>query len=138
MNAKNILTGGLAGGAALLVFLMASSWMISLIIPYQPSAYGGMRAMDDPIMLLFFMYPFVVAFVQAAVFDQVKGSLAGISPITKGLHFTGITFLLMAIPSLFVMYTSMTWPVYFYISTLIWEVVGYTFTGFLFVKIWKM
>jgi hypothetical protein len=31
-----------------------------------------MRAMDDPIMLLFYLYPFVIASAAAIIFDSVK------------------------------------------------------------------
>ena len=45
---------------------------------------------------------------------------------------------IMTIPSLYVMYTSMTWPVDFYVSTVIWEIVSFPLMGILFARIWNI
>ena len=75
--------------------------------------------MDDPIIILFYFYPFVIACAAATVFDIVKGCLEEIPP-GKGLMFGSMLIYVITIPLLYVMYTSMTRPVDFYVSTGIW------------------
>jgi hypothetical protein len=82
MNAKNILIAGSAGGAVFLFLLMIFSTLSMIIALYTIAKIGGMRAIDDPIMIMFFFYPFVLAFAAAGVFDIVQGSLTG-APINK-------------------------------------------------------
>jgi len=137
MNVKNIALAGIIVGTILLVLMVAVNLIMNIIIPVDISSYGGMRAMNDPIMLLFFFYPFVVAIAAAFVFDMVKDSLKG-TPVEKGLIFGLLLIIIMTIPSLYVMYTSMTWPVAFYISTGIWEIVSFPVAGLIFARIWKL
>jgi hypothetical protein len=44
----------------------------------------------------------------------------------------------MTIPSMYVMITSMTWPLDFYVSTGIWEIIAFPLIRILFAKIWKI
>jgi hypothetical protein len=136
MQPKNIALGGIAAGFLLLILMMVSGYLVSLVMPTGIGQYGGMRAMDDPIMNLFYLYPFVVAFAAAIVFDCVRECLKG-DQIQKGLMFGGLLLILMSIPSLYVMFTSMTWPVDFYVSTGIWEMISFPLMGIGFVRIWK-
>ncbi len=137
MNARNIALAGIIVGAIIFVLMAAINMIMNAIVPMNISAYGGMRAMDDPIMLLFFFYPFVVAFAAAIAFDMVKESLKG-TQVQKGLMFGLLLLIIMMIPSLYVMYTSMTWPVEFYISTGLWEIVSFPVAGIIFARIWKL
>jgi hypothetical protein len=137
MDSKKIITGGITGGAILFILFFSFNMIMNMVIPYDITKFGGMRAMNDPVMLLFFLYPFVVAFAQAVLFDSVQDSLKG-TPVQKGLRFSGLLFVIMTIPSLFVMATSMDWPVDFYANTILWEVVGFLIIGALFTRIWKV
>jgi hypothetical protein len=137
MDAKKIAVGGISAGFLLLVLMMVSGFLVNLIMPADISRYAGMRAMDDPVMMLFYLYPFVIALGAAVVFDGVKGCLEG-SAEQKGLRFGALLFCVMTIPSLFVMYTSMTWPLDFYVSTGIWEIIAFPLMGILFARIWKI
>jgi hypothetical protein len=62
--------------------------------------------MDDLIMIMFFFYPFVLAFAAAGVFDIVQGSLTG-APTYKGVMYGVLLFVLVTIPGMFVMISSM-------------------------------
>ena len=137
MNVKNIATATVAAGFMLLILMIVSGFLVNMVLPADISKYGGMRAMDDPIMTLFYLYPFVIAFAAAILFDCVRDCLKG-DPMTKGLMFGGLLLIIMTVPSLFVMITSMTWPLDFYISTGIWEVISFPLMGVLFAKIWNL
>lgn len=137
MHVRNIGVGGIAAGFLLLILMIVSGFLVNIIIPADISQYSGMRAMNDPIMNLFYIYPFVIAFAASIVFDYVKGCLNG-TTTGKGLAFGALLICIMTIPSLYVMYTSMTWPVDFYISTAVWEIVSFPLMGITFAKIWKI
>ncbi len=137
MNSKNIVIGGISAGFVLLLLMIVSGYLVNLVLPADISRYGGMRAMNDPIMNLFYLYPFVIAFAAAIVFNCISGCLKG-TPARKGLMFGAMLICIMTVPGLYVMYTSMTWPVDFYISTLLWELVSYPLMGILYVRIWNL
>jgi hypothetical protein len=136
MNGKNIAVAGLAGGTLLFVLLFGLNMIMNQLIAYDISKFNGMHPMDDPFMMLFFVYPFVLALAAAYVYDAVHPALQG-SGMQKGISFGAILLVIVAIPSNFAMYTSMDWPVTFYIGNLIWAVIGFFLTGIIFARIWK-
>ena len=117
--------------------MVAINMMVNRIMPVDLCSYGGMRAMDNPLMLLFFFSSFVVVFAAATVFYRVKDSLKG-TQIQKGIMFGLLLLIIMTIPWLYVIYTSMTWPVDFSISTGLWEVISFQIAGIIFARIWKL
>lgn len=137
MDARNIVLGGIGGGILLFVLLFGLNSLIGMVVPYDISTFGGMRAMDDPVMLLFFLYPFVVSFAAAVVFDTVRHALQG-TPVRKGLLFGGLLLVIMTVPSLFVMITTMDWPLVFYAASIVQEGIGYPVMGVLFAFLWKV
>jgi hypothetical protein len=137
MNAKNIASGGISAGFVLLILMVISGYLVNLVIPTDISLYEGMRAVNDPVMNLFYLYPFVIACAAAIIFDIVNGCLHG-TQVRKGLMFGAMLICIMTIPSLYVMCTSMTWPVDFYVSTLIWEIISFPLMGILYARIWNI
>jgi hypothetical protein len=136
MNGKNIVIAGFTGGVILLLMMAITGFLVNLALPADLSQYAGMRPMNDPVMNLFYLYPFVIGFSTALVFAIVRGSLNG-TDVRKGLMFGGILLAVMTVPSLYVMYTSMTWPPDFYVSTAVWEFVSFPLIGILYARIWK-
>ena len=116
---------------------MVFSTLSTIVAPYDISKLGGMRAMDDPVMILFFFYPFGFAFAAAEVFDIIKGSLTG-SRSTKGMMYGVLLFVLVTIPSIFVTISSMNYPPWFCIAQILEGVIEYPLLGIIFVNIWKI
>jgi len=137
MNIKNVVVAGIGGGVILLVCMLFFGVIANALSPYDIAMLGGMRAINDPIMGLFFLYPFVVSFVAAILFDIIKDSLKG-TALYKGLEFGLLLFMIQTIPSMFVIFTSMTYPLGFYISSFLNGIIGYPVIGILFVKIWNV
>jgi hypothetical protein len=137
MNVKNIALSGCLAGIIILILMVIINVLVNAVIPTDMSRYGGMRGSDDPVMILFFFYPFVVAFAAAILFDTVRNCLSG-TPPEKGLMFGALLLIIITIPSLYVMITSMTWPIDFYFSTALWEIISFPVMGILFTKIWKV
>jgi hypothetical protein len=136
---KKILIAVIAGGILLLAAQLAFSWIGNLIAPYDVFAIGGMRARDDPVNLLFFAYPFVLAFTSAIVFDRVKGALGECGSgccCGAGFSFGLILILLVTVPSVFVIFASMTYPPGFYIGNILMGMIGFPALGMLYARIW--
>ena len=136
MNAKNIIAGGFIGGIALLIVNFVISALIMLIAPYDALTLGGMRPAEDPLMFFFFAYPVVLSFAAAVVFDLVKDALQG-SPASKGMMFGAALILLYTVPSVFITFTSMNYPVGFYLENLLFGIIGFPLIGTVYAMIWE-
>lgn len=136
MNAKNILAGGFIGGIVLLAVNFVISALVALVAPYDVLALGGMRSVEDPLMLFFFAYPFVLSFAAAIVFDLVKDALPGQAG-SKGAIYGAALILLYTLPSVFITFTSMNYPAGFYLETLLFGVVGFPLIGAIYAMIWE-
>ena len=134
MKPIKILISGIAGGIWLLFVTLLSDYIAVLVAPYNIFDIGGMRPPDDPIMALFFLYPFLFAFIAAFVFELVKGSLNG-SRDKKGLLFGFILILLILIPNILVIFSSMTYPAGFYVSNILSGIIGYPILGIIFARV---
>ena len=138
MEGKKILIAGIAGGILLLVAQFAFSMVANVVAPYDIFAIGGMRQMNDPLMALFYAYPFVLSFMSAIVFDRIKGGLGGPCPCGPGLGFGLILILLVTIPGAFVIFSSMDYPVGFYVGNILFGIVGFPLLGLLYARIWGL
>jgi hypothetical protein len=134
VDGKKILIAGIAGGILLFIAQFGFSILANLIAPYDIFAIGGMRARDDPVGLLFFAYPFVLSFVSAIVFDRVKTALMG--SCCAGTDFGLILILLVTVPGMFVIFSSMIYPLGFYIGNILFGIVGFPAVGMLYARIW--
>jgi hypothetical protein len=136
METRKIIISGLAGGLILFVLQFAFSFIAAIIAPYDVLALGGMRAVNDPIMALFFAEPFVLAFAAAIAFSVVRGSFPGPAP-DAGIRFGLMLFLLITIPNTFVIFTSMNYPPGFHISNILFGVVGFPIAGMIYTTVWE-
>jgi hypothetical protein len=136
MNAKNILAGGFIGGIVLFVVNFVVSAIILAVAPYDIFSLGGIRPADDPLLVFFFVAPFILSFAAAIVFDLVKGSLHG-TPSSKGAIFGAALFLIYTVPSLFVTFTSMDYPTGFYFENLLFGILGFPLIGVIYAMLWE-
>lgn len=137
MQWGKIILGGILGAVLLTITSLVFSFIISAIAPYNIFDLGGIRAIDDPIMMLFFLSPLVFAVLAAVVFDKVNSVLKG-TTVRKGICFGVGLFLITVIPSVFIIATSMTYPAGFHLESLLQGIIGYPLLGILFAKIWKV
>jgi hypothetical protein len=135
VHGKKIFIATLAGGLFLALCELVFTQVANAVKPYNMLAIEGMRSATDPVMLLFFAYPFVLAFTSSLVFDTVEKTLDG-QPLRKGIGFGVILFLLVTLPSLFVIFSSMHYPAGFYLANLLTGVIGFPLLGCLFAWIW--
>ncbi|OGD83689.1 hypothetical protein A2165_03650, partial [Candidatus Curtissbacteria bacterium RBG_13_40_7] len=78
------------------------------------------RSWQDPLMWVFFAYPFILGIVAAYLWDIVEGKLKG-KGNQKALDFAKLYFVIATIPGMFITYTS------FQVSLLM--VIAWTITG---------
>lgn len=118
MNAKGVLSAGIAAGIVITVISLVTGMVVQSIWPYDIFTLGGMRAKNDPIMILFFLHPFVLAGAMATVYSKLGGALSG-DAVQKGKTFGLLLWLAVSLPSAFLVYTSMNYPIGFTISSIV-------------------
>ena len=117
---KKWLVSGFLGGIVFFVLSFIGQFIIQSFWPYNALELPGMRSIEDPVLLLFFLYPFVLSFAMALVFQAVFGSLKG-NFEQKGRQFGVLCWLLASIPSAFVVFSSMNYPVGFHVENFIFS-----------------
>lgn len=122
---KKVIGPGLLLGVIILVIGMITSYLF-MFIPSVAAEYnsGFMRSWQDPLMMAFFLYPFILGLVFAWLWAKTKTSFKG---KWRGCYFGWLLFFLTTVPGMFITYTS------FNLSFLI--VLSWTVSGFLSAKI---
>ncbi len=124
---RKFLLAGLLGGLAIFIVSMALSFVVQAIAPYDIFSLAGMRSIDDPLMMFFFLVGWVYAFPMAYAYSHFKGSMQG-TFVQKGIRFGFLVWLLTAVPTTFIIFTTMTYPLGFHLDSivggLIWLMAG--------------
>lgn len=122
---KKTIFAALLAGLVLLVSAMVFGYLASLLFPGLQAEYANFaifRPWDDPLMMLYFLYPFVLSFVLAWFWQKASRLFEG--PIwKKSLSLTWLYFLLATLPGMFITYSS------FQVSGLM--TLNWTITGFI-------
>ncbi len=103
---KKLIVPGLISGVAMLVAGMVLNRLYYLVVPALAQEYENpamFRPWSDPLMMLFFLYPFILGFVLAFLWGKVKTLTGG-----KALKFALFYWVIASIPGMFVTYTSFT------------------------------
>ena len=106
------LKAGIAAGVAMLIVYFAVNMIVMAVAPYDILSLGGMRSATDPLMMLFFLHPFVLGLVFAYTYKYINKSLKGNSA-AKGREYGMLMWLVYTVPSAFVVLTSMDYPIVF-------------------------
>lgn len=102
---KVLLSGLLAGFAMLLVSIGLCSFLMKFC-PALVSQYDNTslyRSMEDPITMLFYIHPFIVAMILAFLWDKAKILFAAKRFLSRGIQF-GLIYFVVVIPGLFISY----------------------------------
>ena len=119
-----MLKKGLIAGFLNLLVGLGLNWGVSLVLPgilkeYQNTAI--FRSWNDPLMMVYFAYPFIVGIALAYLWNLVHKQFKG-EPLSKAFDFAKMYFLIATIPGMFISYTS------FQLSlsmVLLWTAVGF-------------
>jgi hypothetical protein len=112
------LISGVAAGIVVLVLAMIVGSATQALFNYNVLSLAGMRSVNDPVSILFFLYPFVVALAVAILYDFTKKSFTG-SVMRKGIMLGLLGWMVYGIPSAFIVFSSMDYPVGFTVNSVI-------------------
>lgn len=132
-----MLKKALLAGVAILVFSLVLNWLVGLVFPDVALVYQNpalFRPWNDPIMMLYFGYPFVLGFALVYLWELVKNTLKG-DPTRKALQFAKMYFIAAGIPGMFITYSSFQLPL---AMVLLWLVSGFVealIAGYVFARV---
>ncbi len=133
MKIKQILVGGILSGIGIFVV----SWIFSLLTQniwqYNVMELAGMRSIDDPICVLYFVYPWVLGFILSFAYPYFNKGLDGIY-ITKGWKFGLLMWILIGITSAFLVFSSMDYPIGFTVNSVFGSLLDMLVAGFIISK----
>lgn len=136
MELRKFIVSWIVGCLVLYITMFLTSALTMLIAPFNIFDVGGMRASDDPVMMLYYLYPVLLSFITTYVYSIIRGALKG-PYIEKGLIFGLIIFLLLTVTSGFIIFTSMIYPAGFYVVMILNGLISYPLLGILYSFIWE-
>jgi hypothetical protein len=138
MDIKKVLGSGLLAGLVLFLASMVVAQVFKMIFPAINEEYQNInlfRAPTDPLMLLFFLHPFLLGIILAWLWAKTK-SIFG-ENLKGGINF-GVTYWIIAtIPGMFATYTSMPYSLPIVLSWLVGGLVEAILAGIIFQKLIK-
>jgi hypothetical protein len=136
MQIKKILVAGLVAGLAIFILSMAFSSLAQWIWDFDMMEIAGMRESDDPVMALFFVHPWVLGFAMAILYTYCGKALEG-DFLSKGACFGFLMWIVVGIPSAFLVFTSMDYPVGFTVNSVIGTLIYLLVSGILISKLFE-
>lgn len=135
---KKIIWPGLLAGVLTLISGMLINYLFMLFPEVTVDYYNKniMRTWSDPIMSLFFLYPFVQAIILAWAWDKSKGLFQG-TTLKRGVKFGFSIWLIATIPGMLVSYSSFPVSLLTIISWTISGLVVGIISGIIFAKMNK-
>jgi hypothetical protein len=133
---RKIFKKGLLVGLINLFVSFALNFIFQGFIPTLTKEYqnpGLFRPWSDPLMRVYFLYPFVLGIVLAYFWKLISNKFTG-SPANKALQFTKIYFIIASIPGMFISYTSFPISSIMVLTWLIAGVLQVYIAGLIFAK----
>ncbi|MFA6530491.1 MAG: hypothetical protein WCT31_02080 [Candidatus Micrarchaeia archaeon] len=118
MCTKKFFISGFVSGIVILVISFVLSAIFQSLFSFNMLSLAGMRSVNDPVMILFFLYPFVLGFVLTYLYSFVSGKFKG-TIAKKALGFGTLAWIVLTIPSSFMVFSSMDYPLGFYINSVV-------------------
>lgn len=134
MDTKKFLISGFFAGLVIFFISLIFGFLVPIFLPYNVLELGGMRAATDPVMLLFFLHYWVYGFAMAFVYPHFSNAITKGTYIDKGKLFGFLMWLVATLPSAFVVYTSMDYPIGFTFSQLVGGLIYMLLAGIVIAK----
>ena len=133
MDIKRIAVSTIVAGTLILVVSMVVSTVTQVFLKYDVLTLPGMRSVKDPVSILFFFQPYVVALGLVILYNFAKNNFTG-TIIRNGVVLGLLGWILYGIPSAFIVYSSMDYPIGFTVDSVIGPLIymlgaGITITG---------
>jgi hypothetical protein len=106
---KKIFVPGLITSFGILIVSMLYSMAVQSLIPSLMKEYcniGLFRPWKDPLMSLYFLYPFALGFIYAWFWNKAKSIFKGKSIFQRGLSFGTALWLVSSLPGMLITYSS--------------------------------
>jgi uncharacterized membrane protein len=136
LETKTIVISGIVAGIVILALSMIVSTATQALFDYNVLALAGMRSVNDPVSMLFFLHPFVVGLAMAILYDFTKKSFTG-TAIRKGIVLGLLGWAVYGIPSAFIVFSSMDYPIGFTVNSVIGSLVYMLGAGITITKLSK-
>lgn len=137
---KKVFTTGLVAGIAMIVVnMLILNPLFMKLFPEFQSIYENtviFNAIDDPLMSLFFVYPIVLGFALAWVWDKTKQLFSG-DVLKDGCNFGLIYFFVAGLPVFFINYGSFNLPLMMIVSWTTMTLLNGIVSGLVFAKMNK-
>lgn len=114
---------GLIAGGVNLALGLGINLFVSLVLPGVASEYQNsalFRPWSDPLMLVYFVYPFILGVVLAYLWGRMREQFSG-TVRERAIQFGKLYFMIATIPGMFITYTSMQISL---LMVLVWAVTG--------------
>ncbi|MFH1586789.1 MAG: hypothetical protein ABID38_02960 [Candidatus Diapherotrites archaeon] len=136
MDSKKIAISGIAAGFVFYILYMILAIIITAIpgLAYDPATLDGMRPMDSVLMSLFMLFPFVISFTMAIAYEQLKPAFSK-DFVRNGIQYGFMIWIVAGIPSIFIVFTSMSYPLGFNLTQIIGYAVSYIGAGIVTAKL---
>jgi len=106
---KRTILPGLLAGALMLAASLVFSQLLDLIFPSLPAEYQNaslFRPWSDPLMSLYFLYPFVLAMLLSWLWGKTKPIVKGEKAWPRAWNFTLAYWLIASLPGMLITYSS--------------------------------
>jgi hypothetical protein len=131
-----MLKKGLIAGLAIFVVGMALNFGLEMTIPAYAKEYQSslFRPWQDPLMMAFLAYPFILGIVSAYLWSLVGKGFTG-DWIRKAFNFAMLYFIVATIPGMYITLTTFNVS---YLMVAVWTITGFVevfIAGLVFAKL---
>jgi len=104
----NFVKSGLIAGLIMLIISFVMTIILNLIFPQITLEYSTQmyRSWNDPLMLLFYLHPFILGLILSWVWQLTSLIMKG-DDITKAVKFTFAYIIIAQIPGMYITFASM-------------------------------
>jgi hypothetical protein len=136
MCVKKLVISTILVGIVILVLSQIVNYAIQMVLPYNIFELGGMRSATDPLMALYFIYPFVLAFAMSYVYVFTQRGLKG-TEMQKGIKYGLLMWGLVGLTSAFMVYVSMNYPLGFTVDSVLGSLIYMVPSGIVIARFMK-
>ncbi len=133
---KKVILPGILAGVLMLIIGMGVSYLFNFIFPSVAAEYNNIalfRPWSDPLMQIYFAYPFLLGIILAWAWDKSKSLFKG-GQGKRAVNFGLAYFLIAGIPGMFITYSSFQLSFLIIFTWLISGLINGIIAGLVFVK----
>ncbi|RLG69835.1 MAG: hypothetical protein DRO04_02770 [Candidatus Iainarchaeum archaeon] len=134
MDIKKYFVPWVLAGLAILILEAVVAALVQAVMPYSLESLAGMRTLQDPLMVLYFLTPWLVSLGMVVLYAKTKESFKETHAREKAIMFGFLVWLVAVVPTTFVIFTTMTYPLGFSINKLLGGLVAYIGGAYVIIK----